>query len=202
MLLSHYLCTGCREKLELSPREALHRVGAGPLDGTVAGKDLIRVPVRPAWCKRCNAVCVVEDISPLRRFEAAYGAVRAGRVVDYPAETEGWDPVDAEAVVAALLRWRMTRRHPARALCCGGSDFQCLDVAQPLIWHLGCEYGVIEPEFFVLGSYNGPGPGVLGPANIPLYSSEGERIGLLTWCDRHTEVWQVEPAAYPPVEED
>ena len=76
-----------------------------------------------------------------------------------------------------------------------------MDVAQPLLKHQECDFGFITAWSW-LSSHNGPGPGVRSAANIRLYDSEGQLIGLLTWWDRESASWAVEPAAYPPSVED
>lgn len=197
MLPDHYVCRSCLERFEFKFREVRHCVGTAPIDKQVAEKELLWTPVRPAWCNDCESVCLVEDIASLRAFEDAYGAVRSGRPVEYPIGTEFMDPKEAEKAVEPYLRWRMERRHAARALCCGGSNFQFMDVAQPLLKHAECDFGFIGPMFSI-SSYCGSGPGVLSPANIRLYSSEGELIGLLTWYHREEDKWDVVAANYPP----
>jgi hypothetical protein len=87
--------------------------------------------------------------------------------VAYPLNTELMDSAEVEKEVGKYLRWRMERRHAARALCCGRSNFQFMDVAQPLFKHADCEFGVMEPVHHI-GSYNGPGPGVYSAADIPV----------------------------------
>ncbi len=202
MIPNHYACTACQEIFKFASRDAVYYVngGAEPLANRVAGRDLIHVPVRPGWCKDCGGVCLVEDIASLRAFENAYGAVRAGGRVEYPVESTGMSAQEAELSLAAYLRWRMGRRHVARALCCGRSNFQLLDVAQPLLKHQECEFGFVEPRI-ILSGYNGPGPGIYSAADIPVYSGEGELMGRLTWRERSSDTWAVVPAAYSKLAE-
>lgn len=197
-----YMCDACGERFEFAFRDAAYYVGpiVGPLSAQVADADLLTVPVRPAWCKDCGVVSVVEDIAPLRAFEDAYGAVRAGRQVEYPIPSAWLEPEEMQDEFASYLRWRMSRRHVARALCCGRSNYQFLDVAQPLLKHQECDFGFITPRTW-LGGHNGPGPGVRAPANIRTYDAEGHLVGVMTWLDRASSTWTIEPAAYPLVEE-
>lgn len=186
------------EKFPFNVREVLYYVGEAALGNQVAEDDLLTPPLRPAWCKDCESVCVVEDIVTVRELENIYGAVRSGTVVEYPISTQYMTPEAAAQEVEPYLRWRMGRRHPARALCCGGVNFQVLDVEQPLFKHEGCEYGFIEGRYSIGGGC-GPGPGVRAPANIRLYDTEGELIGNLTWRKYQEDKWDVEPMTYPPV---
>jgi hypothetical protein len=196
MFPSNYICTGCRETFHFGFRRAQYYVGTAPLGRRADGFDLLDLPVRPGWCKDCEGLCLIEDIAPLRAFEAAYGAVRQGQVIDYPVETENFDASMAQEEVGRYLQWRMARRHAPRALCCGGSNHQFMDVAQPLFKHAGCESGVVEPQYFGPGAYVGPGPGVYSAANIRVYSPEGELIGVLTWSNGGDGKWDVEPMGY------
>src|SRR5437868_9590262 len=145
MLPHYYVCSSCRETLEFSFRVACYYVGPAQMDQQVAETDLLSTPVRPAWCKDCEIICLVEDIPSLRVFENSYAAVRSGRSVEFPVGIEFMSSTEAEEMVGAYLRWRMERRHAARALCCGGSNYQFMDVAQSLLKHAECEFGVIEP---------------------------------------------------------
>jgi hypothetical protein len=198
----HYACSSCQEKFEFAFREASYLVGPPPVDGLVSVDDVLETPVRPAWCKDCGCVSLAEDIAPLRAFEDACGAVRSGRGATYPVFVSEHTPVqEALAELGAYMRWRLARRHGARALCCGGSNYQFMDVEQPLLKHAECEFGFVGGVFSI-GSHCGPGPGVLGPANIRLYDAEGELIGLLTWRDRDQGTWQVEAMRYPSVAGD
>lgn len=196
-----YVCSACGATFEFGFHSALHHIGPMPTERQVAAADLLDVPVRPAWCKACDAVCWVEDIAPLRILEDAYGMVRNARRVEYPFDTDGWDPVDAQRAIADYLRWRMDRRHAARALCCGGTDYQFMDVAQPLIKHAECEFGFVEARIY-LGSSLRCTPGVHCRADIRLYSCEGDLAGLLTWYHQEQDVWDVEPAGYAPAAVD
>ena len=198
MLPSQYVCTGCRETFSFPFRAANYYLGSLPIGKQVADADLLMVPTRPAWCNDCGALCIVEDIAALRAFEDAYGCARTGQPVEYPIYTEGMKQALAVCEIERYLRWRMERRNPARALCCGGSNFQFMDVAQPLLRHAGCEFGVIEPNIFI-GAYCGPGPGVYSPANIRVFDPDGDLLGLLTWRRREEDAWDVELLAYPPV---
>jgi len=203
MFPTSYACTCCGERFRLAQRAAYYcfDFDGGPIDGPLPLARIFPVPVRPAWCKDCAEVCLVEDIAPVRAFENAFGAVRAGRAVEYPLETDQRDPEEAREDVAAYLRWRLTRRHPARALCCGRTNFQFLDVAQPLLKHAECDFGVIEPRY-TIGSFNGSAPGTRSPANFPVHDGEGVLFGLLTWLHRDSGTWDFVPAAYPPFSED
>lgn len=203
MLPSHYACTGCGQTFNFAGTEARYCFNADsvPLSGRLSEADLAFVPVRPGWCKDCATVCLVEDIASIRAFEDAFGAVRAGGHVEYPLATEYLDPQQAQDQLEAYLRWRMGRRHPPRALCCGRMNYQLLDVAQPLLRHEECDFGVVEPRV-IISSYNSPGPGVYSPANIGVYSGEGVLVGLLTWRSRSSDTWDVVPAEYPRIEDD
>jgi hypothetical protein len=200
-LPNHYKCSSCHEEFYFAIRTVCYYTGTVPLGKTVADADLLAIPARPAWCKHCEALCIAEDIAPLRAFEDAYGAVRCGRTVEYPLYSEYWDPADVQQEIANLLRWRMGRIHQARTLCCGRSNFQFMDVAQPLLKHEGCEYGFIEP-MIVVQSHCGPGPGVKSAANFYVYDPEGVLIGKLTWRNQDEVSWKVEPAMFAPIVEE
>ena len=192
-----YRCTGCTELFEFAHRDAVYHLSPEQLGTQVSDSALYPVPVRPGWCQDCARVCLVEDIQPLRAFEAAYAAVRSGMAVSYPKETEALDPAKARDDMAAYLRWRMNRVRPARALCCGGTHFQCLDVPQPLFKHAACDLGVVEAEHFPIVSFNGPGPGVTSDAMLPIYSAEAELLGMLTRRVQGSDLWQVQASSYP-----
>ena len=117
--------------------------------------------------------------------------------VSYPKETESLDPARARDDMAAYLRWRMNRVRPARALCCGGTRFQCLDVPQPLFKHAACDLGVVEAEHFPIASFNGPGLGVTSDALLPIYSAEAELLGMLTGAYPAQTCGRCKPAAIP-----
>jgi hypothetical protein len=195
VLPAHYVCTSCSTKFLFEFRAADYYLGTGEIEDRVAGNDLLEVPLRPAWCKDCERVCPVEDIAPLRTFEAAYAAVRRGISVDYPFSSEHGDPAHLQSTVETYLRWRMERKHPARALCCGGSNFQFMDIATPLLKHAECDFGVIEPATLFTGSYNWS-PGISGPVNTRLYTAEGELIGLRTWLHSDRVTWGMEKLSY------
>lgn len=197
MLPNGYSCSSCHEKFEFEFRQACYYLDAAPLATQVADDDLLPVSVRPAWCKDCERVCLVEDIATLRVFEDAYGAARSGRPIEYPVHTDYMEVPNAVATVAQHLRWRMQRRHPARALCCGGTRYQWMDVAQPLLKHAGCEFGFIEGRYHI-GGFCSPGPGVYSPANIRVYDGEGVLVGQLTWRKAGEDLWDIEPLQYPP----
>ncbi|HEX8615452.1 MAG TPA: hypothetical protein VF800_29575 [Telluria sp.] len=197
MLPNNYTCSSCHEKFEFEFRQARYYLGAAPLGKQVAFGDLLQVNVRPVWCKDCECVCVVEDIASLRVFEDAYGAARNGRPLEYPVYSDYMEAAEVVKSVGDHLRWRMGRRHPARALCCGGSRYQLMDVAQPILKHAQCEFGFIESGYHI-GPYCGPGPGVYSPANIRVYDGEGVLIGQLTWYKREEDMWDTEPLKYPP----
>jgi hypothetical protein len=200
MVPNYYACSSCQEKLEFSFRSACYYVGSAPLAQQIAEADVLFAPARPAWCKDCEHICIAEDIAPLRAFEDAYGTVRAGLSVEYPIQSECWEPTEALDKLAAHLRWRMERRHAPRVLCCGGANFQFLDVEQPLFKHAGCEFGVVNPIYSV-SSFNTPRPGVYVPANIRVYSTEGELIALLTSWKYEERKWDIDVMQYEPVRE-
>ncbi len=200
-LPTYYKCTSCHEEFRFKFRSGYYYIGTAILDKNVVDADLLPIPVRPAWCKDCETVCIVEDIAPLRAFEDAYGAIRCGRKIEYPLFSKYWEPQSGQKNLANLLRWRMERVHKARALCCGRSNYQFMDVAQPLFKHAGCEYGFIE-QVLSVGSYCGPGPGVLSEANINLFDKEGILIGRLTWRNREENSWAVKSAKFEPSVED
>lgn len=197
MFPNSYVCSSCHEKFAFDFRQAYYYLGATPLGKRVAFDDLLPVNVRPAWCKDCQRVCLVEDIAPLRVFEDAYGAARNGRPIEYPVYSEYMEAPMVVATVGEHLRWRMGRRHPARVLCCGGPRYQLMDVAQPILKHADCEFGFIE-ALYSIASYNGPGPGVRSPANIRVHDGEGILIGQLTWRRDEERMWDMEPLQYPP----
>ena len=204
MLPSHYVCTSCAEVFKFSHHVARYLLDGDqpPPEGKVFGRRLLEIPVRPGWCKHCAALCLVEDIAPVRAFEDAYGAVRAGHVVEYPTSTDNLPAEYALAEVGAFLRWRMGRRNTPRALCCGRTDYQLLDVPQPLLKHAECDFGVVEARYVSFGPFTGPLPGEYRSADIPVYDGEGTLIGLLTRYDRWTDVWEVIPNAYSPHSQD
>lgn len=202
-LPSHYACTGCGKRFGFEFQRSVYYCGTTPLGHQLLDADVFPIPVRPGWCKTCDKLCVVEDIQPLRTFEDAYGAVRAGKNVEYPEGTLNYDLPEAIDRIAAYLRWRLGRAHTPRALCCGGINYQFLDVKQPLLKHAECDFGVVEAVYLYLGSYNGPGPGVYSPANIRVFDGEGDLIGLLTtraWGG--ATLWEVVPAAYETSQSD
>lgn len=203
LLPNYYACTGCGEAFHFAHREACYyfNFDSAPLSSQLSDADLVEVPVRPGWCKACSKVCLVEHIEPVREFEAAYGLVRAGKPVEYPLTTQFLSAQQARGALEAFLRWRMQRRHLARALCCGGTNYQFLDVAQPLLKHRDCDFGVVEPRY-VFSTFNGPGAGVYSSANIPVYTGEGELMACLTWRKRGSDVWDVVSAQYPTATED
>lgn len=198
---SYYECTSCRERFYFAFREAYYDLKSGTAEGSALDESLLPIPVRPAWCKDCSCLCIVEDIAPLRAFEAAYAVVRQGRPIEYPLVTEYLEPEAAEALAGAYLRWRLGRKRAARALCCGGQRYVFMDEAQPLIKHAECDFGVVEAMTWI-GSHCSVGPGVLSPANLRLYTSEGDLAGLLTWHHREEGRWDVDPANYPPADSD
>lgn len=202
LLPNYYACTGCGEVFHFAHREACYyfNFDSTPLCGQLSGADLVDIPVCPGWCKECSKVCLVEHIEPVRAFEDAYGLVRGGKPVEYPLATKFLSPQQARDALEAFLKWRMQRRHPARALCCGGTNYQLLDVVQPLLKHQECDFGVVE-ACYVFSGYNGPGPGVYSAANIPVYTSEGELMACLTWRVRGSEIWDVASAGYPTATE-
>lgn len=202
-LPSHYACTGCGKRFGFEFQRSVYYCGTTPLGHQLLDADVFPIPVRPGWCKTCDKLCVVEDIRPLRTFEDAYGAVRAGKNVEYPEGTLNYDLPEAIDRIAAYLRWRLGRAHTSRALCCGGIDYQFLDVKQPLLKHAECDFGVVEAVYLYFGSYNGSGPGVYSPANIRVFNGEGDLIGLLTtraWGG--ATLWEVVPAAYETSQSD
>ena len=198
MFPNYYCCSSCHEKFEFKFREAFYYLGPTPIGDQVADDALLNVPVRPAWCKDCDSVTIVEDIAPLRTFEAAYGAVRNGLPIEYPFDTDRMDPAGVRGEIEAYLHWRMGRRHAARALCCGGSNYQFMDIATPLIKHAECEFGFIKGMYIVSGgTYRTPG--VYSPIDVRLYDSEGDLAGLLTWRTSDNSHRKVDALAYPPV---
>lgn len=196
MIPSHYVCTSCAEEFDFEHRDAVYYFGTAPLGDQLLATEVLPVPVRPGWCKTCARLCLVEDIKSLRTFEGAYAAVRAGQVVEYPTETMNFDASQAQDLIGTYLRWRMKRVHSSRALCCGGANYQYLDIPQPLLKHSECDFGVVEAQYLLPGSYNGPGPGVYSPANIRVFDSEGLLVGLLTTLSVGSMLWNVVPAAY------
>jgi hypothetical protein len=64
-------------------------------------------------------------------------------------------------------------------LCCGGSNYQLLDLPLPLLKHAGCDVGVIEAVYAYIGMK------ILGPAEFDnavspdyrIYDAEGELLG-------------------------
>lgn len=197
MLPSHYVCTCCHTEFRFEFHEADYFLGEGDIGDEVSDGNLLAVPLRPAWCKDCGHVCPVEDIEPLSTFEAAYAAVRRGLAFDYPFSSQIGEPAHHLAEVEAYLRWRMGRRRAARALCCGGSNYQLMDVAAPLFKHAECDFGVVEAGMSVVGSYNWS-PGISGPSNTRVYNAEGELIGLRTWLHSDRSTWTIEKLSYPP----
>lgn len=202
MLPSKYTCSSCNGSLSFSFLEAYYYLGPELTGQKIDSADLLAIPVRPAWCKTCTQLCLVEDIATLRDFENAYGAVRSGKRIEYPLETEHLEADFAMKEMEAYLRWRMSRLHAPRALCCGGNNFQFMDVAQPMFKHAECDFGYMQPVYSYPGSYNGPGPGVYGPANVRFYNAEGDLLGQLTWCKRGEHTWEHEKLSYPKVQEE
>jgi hypothetical protein len=201
MLRSFYQCSSCRERFDVAPSDGCYHFNFDrtPFGSQIPSSELYRVPVRPCWCKDCAAVAFAEDIPAVRVFEEAYAAVRAGRPVEFPLETGHLDPPLVQEQVATYLRWRLLRRHPPRSLCCGGTNYLFMDVPQPLFKHEGCDFGFIESWGFIGGGVY-RAPTALNPANIRVYSEEGDLIGLLTWQPNGPGSWNVIPAAYEPRE--
>ncbi|MFZ6642908.1 hypothetical protein ACO0LL_24530 [Undibacterium sp. TC4M20W] len=202
MIPSRYTCSSCNESLAVPDAENYYYTGNISIGMPVDNDDLYLIPVRPAWCKDCASLCMAENIRSIRDFENAYEAVRSGKTVEYPRETENLDNEAALHEVKTLLQWRMSRRRAARALCCGGENYQFMDVSLPLFKHAECDFGYMEARYLWPGSYNGPGPGVNSPANIRLYDPEGELIGQLTWYKREENKWDTEKLSYPRAVEE
>ena len=201
MIPDVYRCTSCLETYQFPFRSAYYYLGKSPMGQEVEDSHLLAIPHRPAWCKTCASLSLAEDILSLRDFENAYGAARAGKQIDYPLRSEHIDTAIIVSETAIYLNWRMSRRHAPRALCCGGTNFQYLDVAQPLLKHADCEFGFMEGLIHI-GSHCGPAAGVNSPANIRLYDSEGELIGQLTWRNKIVDSFATEKLSYPhPVED-
>ena len=203
MIPHRYVCSGCQEEFTIEPRRAVYDLDFEPrhVDYRVRDENLLEIPVRPAWCKTCARITVVEDIAPLRVFEDAYAAVRAGRHVEYPQMTEGTELAAARDLLAVYLKWRLGRRHAARALCCGGERYQFLDVEQPLFKHAQCDLGFVGPRY-QRTPYCLPWPGIPRATNTPVHDGEGNLVGKLTWREQGSDIWQVESAHYPPPDED
>jgi hypothetical protein len=53
-----------------------------------------------------------------------------------------------------------------------------------------------------ISSSNGRPLGVYSPANIRVYSGEGDLLGRLTWRKREEEIWEVEAMYYAPILDD
>ncbi|MFL6658333.1 MAG: hypothetical protein ACJ8GW_09695 [Massilia sp.] len=193
-----YQCSSCRTVFEFAIRAAYYHVGELPLNGKIKHENLLAIPTRPAWCKDCDTLAPVEDIASLRDVEHAFGALKIGKPIAYPFNSENLDPADAIMEMKQYLAWRMQRRHPARVLCCGGMNFQCMDVAQPLFKHAECDFGVIEPVITHTGAFSGPGPGVYSVANTAFYDTEGALIGELTSRNDLDRTWEFAARAYPP----
>lgn len=92
LLPTYYYCSSCQEKFEFKFRRACYYVGPLPVGKQVPDDTLLEVPVRPAWCKDCACITIVEDIAPLRVFEDAYAAARSRRAITYPVLSEFGDP--------------------------------------------------------------------------------------------------------------
>ncbi|MDK2126999.1 hypothetical protein [Parachitinimonas caeni] len=197
-LPSFYSCSYCHENFHF-PFNTLsyHHKGGGPLPSTVRSEDFLEIPKRPAWCKVCNSLTLVEDILPLQDFENAYGAIRAGKSIEYPLHCRGKDAAEQIATCKALLEWRMNRIRPARALCCGGTQFLWMDTLQPLRRHADCEYGFIDPVWYI-GSFCGYAHGIHSPADYRVYDPEGELVGNLTWFNQEAGSWALQELRYAP----
>ena len=202
MLPSKYCCSSCNESFFFPFADAYYYLGKAAAGQLIASKDLLAVPMRPAWCKDCASLCPVEDIATVRDFENAYGALRSGKQIEYPFSSENLDTDVALSNMAVYLQWRMTRRHAPRALCCGGNRFQYMDVELPLFKHAECDFGYLKPWYLLPGPYNGPGPGIRSAANFRFYTPEGELAGQLTWYERQEEKWQSKRLAYPEKQEN
>ncbi len=200
MIPTEYYCNSCLTKFQTPFTKAYYYLGSTAMGQQVEDSQLLGIPMRPAWCKACEVICGAEDILPLRDFENAYGAARAGKEIDYPVNSEYMRASSVVGEVARYLSWRMTRRHIPRVLCCGGTNFQYLDVAQPLIKHAGCEFGFIQGSFRIGSST--PGPGYYSPADFRVYDTEGTLIGKLTWRRAGIEGWDTEKLSYPAPVED
>lgn len=193
---SYYECSQCREQFQFKIGLVYHCLQVSADRLSVQDADVFEVPTRPIWCLQCEAVSKVEDLGQLREYEYALGMARRGKTVKYPLYTTGYEPEREMQELELMLAWRMGRRNPARALCCGGQQYQLLDVRQPLIKHAECEYGFIG-NVIQIGGFNGPRPGTRSPANYLLHDAEGERIGLMTWYHESGDCWDVVPQPYP-----
>ncbi len=200
MIPTEYYCNSCLTKFQTLFTRAYYYLGSAAMGQEVPDSQLLEIPMRPAWCKTCAGICGAEDILSLRDFENAYGAARAGKEIDYPVYSESMHAESIVGEVARYLNWRMTRRHVPRILCCGGTNFQYLDVAQPLIKHAGCEFGFIQGWYRIGSSI--PGPGYYSPAEFRVYDTEGVLIGQLTWRRRENEGWATEKLSYPAPVDD
>lgn len=225
MVPDHVECSVCRERFSFPFHTAYYYTGSGPVEGRVREDELLNVPLLPAWCKDCDQLSLVEEILPLRDFEHALGAIRAGLEVDYPvsyfppwpshrqetkAHIEFQRQMDLEhaerskAGAAAYLKWRMARHGAPRVLCCGGKQFQRLDDASCKIRHADCEFGfLIMPLTISSGVWRG---NHLAPRHERVYDPEGNLIGLLLDGLEHPEtgdvLWKLEAMHYPPPEQD
>ena len=95
MTPTRYTCSSCNESLAVPESENYYYMGSASIGMPVGNDDLYLIPVRPAWCKDCASLCIAEDIRSVRDFENAYGAVRSGKTVEYPRETEYLDNEEA-----------------------------------------------------------------------------------------------------------
>jgi hypothetical protein len=199
MELQPYACSSCRTEFSFAVRNPHYYVGPLPIKGKLQNADVLAVPVRPAWCASCSALAPAEAIASLRDMENAFGALRMGKALEYPMDTANLPAAEATRQMSQYLLWRMHRRRPARALCCGGKDFQFLDVALPLFKHADCDFGVLAPVSYHIGAHI---PRVSDSADIRLYDIEGTLIARLTRYHGSDDSWEHEQQAYPPACDD
>ncbi len=61
MIPSRYTCSSCNESLSVPSAENYYYMGTRTIGMPIANEDLYLIPVRPAWCKDCASLCIVED---------------------------------------------------------------------------------------------------------------------------------------------
>ena len=119
-LPNYYECTGCGETFNFARRSAYYCFDLEAVSpGTkLSGSKIFAIPVRPAWCKDCSWVCLVENLLPVRSFEDAYGMTKAGKEIEYPFASEHLSTPEGEAPIAPDAASRTSARSGIRRGTC------------------------------------------------------------------------------------
>lgn len=190
-------------RVQIQFRSAYYYAGTATFDKKVADADLLPIPVRPTWCKDCEAVCLVEDIASLRAFEDAYGAVRCGRSIEYPVDSRNFDPQVVQEDVAHLLRWRMERVHRAGRYAAGDRIISLWTSRSHCSSTMAANSGLLNRESCLDLTTDPVQVYVAQPTSISTTKKEfWSECGRLTWWNQVENWWATESAEYDPIVED